>query len=45
MTDHDLALVLPSDTQVELLVEGGEAARGYARSSVLFLDHLLHSRR
>ena len=28
MTDHDLALVLPTDTEVELLGEDVETARG-----------------
>ena len=38
MTDHDLALVLPTDTQVELLGEDGEAARGYAEKSLALLS-------
>lgn len=35
MTDHDLALVLPTDVQVELLGEDMGAARGAEAASAL----------
>jgi len=34
MTDHETALVLPSDTDIELLGEDAQAARGYAEKSL-----------
>ncbi len=34
MTDRELALVLPTDTEVELLGEDGAKARGYAEKSL-----------
>ena len=33
MTDREVALVLPTDTEVEWLGEEAEAARGYAERS------------
>ncbi len=34
MTDHKVALVLPTETNIELLAEEVEVARGYAERSL-----------
>jgi len=34
MTDHKVALVLPTETDIELLAEDVEVARGYAERSL-----------